>query len=61
MRCNFCDGTGMRPQGAVLLPCPECGGCGVAHCCDGIQACCEVEGDARLEGARDSRTDEKRS
>lgn len=49
MRCNFCDGTGMRPQGAVLLPCPECGGCGVAHCCDGIQACCEVEGDARLE------------
>ncbi len=49
MRCNFCDGSGMRQQGGVILPCPECGGCGVAHCCDGIQACCEVEGDMRLE------------
>jgi hypothetical protein len=54
MRCNFCDGSGMRPQGAVLLPCPECGGCGVAHCCDGIQACCEVEGDVRLEPRSES-------
>jgi hypothetical protein len=30
------------------VPCAECGGCGVAHCCDGIQSCCEIEGDERL-------------
>lgn len=23
-------------------PCPECGGCGVAHCCDGLIACGEI-------------------
>ncbi|MEY3552586.1 MAG: hypothetical protein RL735_934 [Pseudomonadota bacterium] len=48
MRCNFCDGTGMRRNGTQVVPCAECGGCGVAHCCDGIQSCCEIEGDERL-------------
>ncbi len=49
MRCNFCDGTGLRVQGPTPVPCAECGGCGVAHCCDGLQACCEIEGDMTLE------------
>ena len=49
MRCNLCDGSGMRPAPDGLHPCPECGGCGVAHCCDGLVACGEIEGDIRFE------------
>jgi hypothetical protein len=26
---------------AALIPCPDCGGSGIAHCCDGI---CEQPG-----------------
>jgi len=33
-------------------PCLECGGCGHSHCCDGLTACGEVEGDERLAQAR---------
>jgi hypothetical protein len=33
---------------ATAVPCVECGGCGFSHCCDGLQACGEVEGDTRL-------------
>jgi hypothetical protein len=28
---------------AALVPCPDCGGSGIAHCCDGI---CEQPGAA---------------
>ena len=28
---------------AALIPCPDCGGSGIAHCCDGI---CEQPGTA---------------
>ena len=35
MRCNLCDGTGMRHSPDGLHPCPECGGCGVTSCCEG--------------------------
>ena len=48
MRCEICNGTGMQRVSGVAVPCVECGGCGVAHCCDGLQACGEVEGDERL-------------
>ena len=51
MRCNLCNGSGMRPSPGGLAPCPECGGCGVAHCCDGLVACGEVEGDVRFDRA----------
>ena len=51
MRCNLCDGSGMRRASSGLLPCPECGGCGVAHCCDGLVACGDIEGDLRFERA----------
>ena len=49
MRCNLCDGSGLRHASDGPLPCPECGGCGVAHCCDGLVACGEIEGDIRFE------------
>ena len=49
MRCNLCDGTGMRPSPGGGAPCPECGGCGVAHFCDGLVACGEIEGDVRFD------------
>jgi hypothetical protein len=58
MRCPVCDGSGLHHYGAAvsplpsILPCPECGGCGVAHCCDGLQACCDIEGDRRAEAHR---------
>lgn len=54
MRCETCQGTGRVPRhppelraygGAWLTeekPCPECGGCGVSHCCDGLTACNDV-------------------
>ena len=33
MRCEICHGTGK-----LLLPCPDCDGSGIAHCCDGLRA-----------------------
>ena len=51
MRCILCDGSGLRPAPGGGVPCPECGGCGVAHCCDGLVACGEIEGDLRFERA----------
>jgi hypothetical protein len=49
MRCPACFGTGHRPLtsewiGHRLLvrmgpPCQDCGGTGIAHCCDGLTAC----------------------
>jgi hypothetical protein len=52
MICPFCKGTGMILVERRAQPCLECGGCGHSHCCDGLQACGEVEGDDRLERAR---------
>jgi hypothetical protein len=44
MRCEACQGTGLGSlvimrhpsarEGDSFLPCPECGGTGVAHCCE---------------------------
>jgi hypothetical protein len=33
MICETCHGRQTFP------PCPECGGCGIAHCCDGLIEC----------------------
>jgi hypothetical protein len=38
MICEACRGQQTFP------PCPECGGCGIAHCCDGLVACPTVNG-----------------
>jgi hypothetical protein len=49
MRCETCDGKGrvwvwknvqeMEPR---MQPCPDCGGCRIAHCCDGLTAANET-------------------
>lgn len=44
MRCERCKGKGWLvhdPYGN-RLPCSDCGGCGVAHCCDGLTAANET-------------------
>jgi hypothetical protein len=33
MICEACHGQQTYP------PCPECGGCGIGHCCDGLIEC----------------------
>jgi hypothetical protein len=33
MICEACHGQQTYP------PCPECGGCGISHCCDGLVEC----------------------
>lgn len=47
MICPVCEGHGNlpvvtinssgRPVVTHRLPCPECGGCGIVHCCEGLQ------------------------
>ena len=45
MRCTFCGGSGTTDWPAlvsrrvhnVAVPCPECGGSGHMHCCEGLQ------------------------
>jgi hypothetical protein len=37
MICPICQGARVVWRGYHAEPCPECGGCGVAHCCDGHQ------------------------
>ena len=40
MICDHCHGTGLKRHGsfdadaALNIPCPVCGGCGIAYCCD---------------------------
>jgi hypothetical protein len=36
-------GHASADERAALIPCPDCGGSGIAHCCDGI---CEQPGTA---------------
>jgi hypothetical protein len=42
MRCERCNGTGIAssphdPTAGIWsnYPCPDCGGCGFSHCCEG--------------------------
>jgi hypothetical protein len=38
MLCEFCHGKGLMRGDGGLGPCAECGGFGVLHCCEGLQA-----------------------
>lgn len=49
MRCEKCEGSGLHaragdahPKNSGIyfrdVPCYDCGGSGVAHCCDGLTA-----------------------
>ena len=39
--CEHCHGTGNEPPPYEFdwngIPCKECGGSGIAHCCDGLR------------------------
>lgn len=43
MLCNYCHGTRLVQIAGAAQPCPECGGLGTIHCCDGLQAQPEPE------------------
>jgi hypothetical protein len=42
MICEACHAQQTFP------PCPECGGFGIAHCCDGLIECSLTDGTARV-------------
>ena len=47
MKCEFCQGRGrgFDETRVVSWPCPECGGTGLQHCCEGLRADPVVDGD----------------
>ncbi len=38
MRCVYCHGKGTIQATSGPQPCAECGGSGLLHCCEGMQA-----------------------
>ena len=36
MLCPLCYGRGLLIAGGQVVPCPECAGQGIVHCCDGL-------------------------
>jgi hypothetical protein len=48
MICPRCYGKHVVIVDGKTVPCPECGGLGELHCCDGLQEqACEVEEEER--------------
>jgi len=43
MFCNRCQGKAVLLHEGKLRPCEECGGMGIIHCCEGLQAQPETE------------------
>jgi hypothetical protein len=37
MICPRCYGKHVEVEDGVIAPCPECGGLGEIHCCDGLR------------------------
>ena len=37
MLCGFCYGKRLIIRDGKMEPCPECGGQGLVHCCEGMQ------------------------
>ena len=46
MLCPRCFGTHVDIQHGQQVPCPDCGGLGEIHCCDGLTEQPEVEAGA---------------
>jgi hypothetical protein len=38
MLCHRCHGQHWVVRGGQMAPCPECGGMGEVHCCEGLIA-----------------------
>jgi hypothetical protein len=38
VRCEYCHGKGTVLTEGQPQPCAECGGSGILHCCEGLQA-----------------------
>jgi hypothetical protein len=38
MLCDYCHGKRLSIVGGKIELCSECGGLGVIHCCEGLQA-----------------------
>lgn len=43
MLCSSCHGQHVIIRAGQMMPCPECGGMGGIHCCDGLTAQPEPE------------------
>jgi hypothetical protein len=41
MLCDRCHGKHLVKVNGQIQPCPECGGMGTLHCCEGLQ--CQPE------------------
>jgi hypothetical protein len=48
MLCPRCFGTHILLDVSQLVPCPDCGGWGEIHCCDGLTEQPEIESDATI-------------
>lgn len=46
MLCPNCHGTRYVTDRGRRLPCPECGGVGEVHCCDGLREQIDPTADA---------------
>ena len=53
MICERCHGAGEVLNFSLPEPCPECNGCGLAHCCDGMREQPEGNDDIVSVGLRD--------
>ena len=53
--CRYNDPPGFVRNGAALEPCPDCGGTMVAHCCDGLTACNDVDAAMASDAADEAR------
>lgn len=60
MRCEYCLGIGevliddagkivtRLRDATMMIPCPQCGGSGLDHCCSGDQSCNETTADREV-------------
>ena len=56
MLCSRCYGRRMIFLEGVPRPCPECGGFGDVHCCDGLQETANSSPDQSVQSVCDERS-----